>query len=82
MTNWISVDEQLPAENQTVLAYSSDTKFVFIGAHVYTHNEGWFWTKSINGDLWIEDDNIVTECEVDDDYQVTHWHPLPKIEQL
>jgi hypothetical protein len=82
MTDWISVDEQLPPENQTVLAYSKETKFVFIGAHVYLNDDGWFWSKALDCDLWIEDGNIVTECEIDDDYQVTHWHPLPKIEHL
>ena len=82
MNNWISVDEQLPPENQTVFLLNNKSNSIWIGCHVYLINEGWFWATSNGNNLYINANEIVAECEIDDDYEITHWHPLPKIEHL
>jgi len=82
MTDWISVDEQLPPENQTVFLLNNTSNSIWIGCHVYLANEGWFWAISNGNNLYINANEIVAECEIEEDYEVTHWHPLPKIEQL
>ncbi len=82
MKNWISVYEQLPPENQTVFLLNNKSNSIWIGCHVYIENEGWFWATSNGNNLYINANEIVAECEIDDDCEITHWHPLPKIEKL
>lgn len=71
---WISVDVALPKENETVWICNNKTRYVNIGCLVY--DEGWLWAVT-NGTMYVEDDKIVAECELDDDYDVTHWMPMP-----
>jgi hypothetical protein len=72
---WISVNDKLPNENQTVWCYSENSFNLFVGAYIYLTNEGWFWASS-NGCFYIEEGKIITECEIDD-FDVTHWFPAP-----
>lgn len=39
---------------------------------------GWLWAVS-NGTIYQEGGRIVSECEMDDDYDFTHWLPLPNV---
>lgn len=75
--SWINVNDQLPQENQTVWACNSKTKYVNLMCLVYDE-DGWLWAET-NGVIFSENGFIVSECELDDDYDITHWHPLPKL---
>lgn len=73
---WIKVDKKLPAENETVWAINKEKKYVWLACLIY--DDGWLWAVS-NGTIYSENGNIVSECEMDDEYDVTHWQPLPKL---
>ena len=74
--DWISVKDKLPEETQTVWVYNKDTKFVALACLVYL--DGWIWAIS-NGEIYAQDGEIISVCEYDDDYDITHWMPLPKL---
>ena len=73
---WICVKDKLPEELQTVWAYNNETKFVALA--FLTYYDGWLWAVS-NGTIYSEDGKIIIECELDDDYDFTHWMPLPEL---
>jgi hypothetical protein len=73
---WIFLGDKSPNELETVWAYNNETGFVALACMVY--NEGWLWSIS-NGNIYSEDGKIVSECELDDDYDFTHWMPLPEL---
>lgn len=73
---WISLKEKHPEENQTVWACNINTGYVALCCLVY--EDGWLWAKS-NGLIYSENGKIVSECETDDDYDFTHWIPLPEL---
>jgi hypothetical protein len=77
---WINILETkiYPAENETVWLYNENDKSVWLGCYVYIQNEGWFWAVS-NGIIYAKDGQIITEAEVDDEYLVTHWCPVPNL---
>ena len=77
---WVSISEtkQYPNENDTVWLYNSKDKCVWLGCYVYLPNEGWFWAVS-NGTIYAENGKIITEADVDDDYEVTHWCAVPSL---
>ena len=75
---WIRIDEKnMPAENETVWLMDEKTKFVMLGCRVWT-GDCWLWAKS-NGIIYTENGKIVSECESDDDYEITHFSKLPLV---
>ncbi len=75
---WISVDKRLPPfikgadYTKTVICFV-DGKLM-LGQRHYINGEGWLWACGVSygwGDL------NHAEVEADDDYNVTHWMPLP-----
>jgi len=74
--NWIDVNVVLPEDGQTVWACNDKTGFVALACLVY--DESWLWAVS-NGNIYSENGKIISECELDDDYDFTHWHPLPEL---
>ncbi len=76
---WISFSDELPDENETVWLYNEGNKFVALGCRVWTGEDGgWLYALS-NGNIYNESGKIVSECEVDDDYEFTHWSRLPAL---
>lgn len=73
---WMSIKDSLPDENETVWAYNINNNSIYLAALVYS--DGWLWAVS-NGSVYTEGRNIVSECELDDQYEFTHWIPLPKL---
>lgn len=74
--DWNHIDKVgFPPEKETVWAMNINTNFVALACRVYV-DEGWFWAVS-NGTMCIEAGKIVSECELDDDYDFTHWIALP-----
>lgn len=76
MNHWISVDDGLPQELETVWI-SNGKGFTALGCLAY--DEGWHWAKS-NGVIYEENGQIVSECE-SDDLDVKFWARLPKAPQ-
>ena len=82
MSEWVSVEDAKPKyiENKD---YSQNvigiTKSGYMGIFslIYIDNgesdSGWAWAKANS----VFSDIRKTECEFDDDYEVTHWMPLP-----
>lgn len=79
---WISVKEKMPDIDQVVMvAYPSgngDKPTYAWGARI-DDGDGWCWgTKSGYGSAIRPNDTPSgADIEVDDDYPVTHWQPLP-----
>ena len=77
VSGWASFAQGFPDENETVWLYNSMNKFVALGCRVWTGEDGgWCWALS-NGTIYGENGKIVSECEMDDDYEFTHWSRLP-----
>ena len=73
---WISTKDRLPEELETVWVFNKETKIISLGCIVY--DDGWMWAVS-NGSVYLKDNKIVSECELDDEYIFTHWMPLPDL---
>lgn len=72
-----SFEQGFPDENETVWLYNRNNNFAALGCHVWMgEDDGWFWALS-NGTIYVENGKIVSECEIDDDYEFTHWSRLP-----
>jgi hypothetical protein len=70
--NWINAAEKLPDENVNVLAVEDGKIKVMALCYIADddNNMGWFWGQvydSLDGDAYV-----------DDEYNVTHWMPLPE----
>ncbi len=77
---WVPIAEtkQYPAENETVWLYNEKDKSVMLGCHVYLKNVGWLWAVS-NGMIYAKKGKIVSDIEIDDNYEITHWCALPNL---
>lgn len=74
---WIPTKDQLPKESQTVWAYNNRTKFIALACLTY-QEDTWLWAVS-NGIIYSENNEIISECELEDDYDFTHWMELPQL---
>lgn len=73
---WVSVDDRLPDLDVPVWACGPNDH-PFIGARVFDC-DGWLWGKCYSVPCVDSDGKWDCEdCEVDDDYAVTRWRPLP-----
>lgn len=78
MSEWIKCSERTPDEGVPVWLW--DGKKVWIGAHEYCNDDpgGWLFGMGYGPNYstfyarWELDSN-----DWDDDYQPTHWMPLP-----
>ena len=80
--DWVKIqDGMIPKdleENELVWAYNSITGFIYLACLVYIENEGWFWAVN-DGNVYNSGNRITGECELDDEYEFTHYHHLPKL---
>lgn len=69
---WIKVTDRLPDENVNVLAVESGQLKIMALCYIADddNNMNWFWGQSYDG--------LDGDAYVDDDYEVTHWMPLPE----
>ncbi len=79
---WISVTKRRPKLDRVVLVcfrsgYDGGPMYAF-GARV-DDGDGWLWgiQHSSGGGVRLDRDAGWNGVEADDDYQVTHWQPLP-----
>ena len=71
---WVAVTDALPKPLQTVWL-TNGKGWVCLGCLVESDG-GWHWAES-NGVIYIENGEIVSECE-SEDLDVNFWHELPK----
>ena len=75
---WRSVDAELPELDLVCVLYDELNDQAFIGSRVYVEDaEGWLWSNSYGSIWWNGKKWDADTLEADDDYQVTHWQPLP-----
>lgn len=72
---WISVDSRLPKPLETVWI-TNGKGWTGLGC-LAEYPEGYCWAET-NGVIYQDGDDIVAECEDDNDLDVQYWHPLPK----
>jgi hypothetical protein len=71
MMEWISVEDRLPAEFDTILFVANEGKSIVCcgeyvrGAHDFDH----IWLDRLRADAY---------CDPAEAYNVTHWMPLPE----
>ena len=71
---WVAVTDALPRPLQTVWL-TNGKGWCCLGCLVESDG-GWHWAES-NGVIYIENGDIVSECE-SEDLDVNFWHELPK----
>lgn len=74
VSGWVAVTDALPKPLQTVWL-TNGKGWVCLGCLVESDG-GWHWAES-NGVIYIENGEIVSECE-SEDLDVNFWHELPK----
>jgi len=74
VSGWVAVTDALPKPLQTVWLTNGEG-WVCLGCLVESDG-GWHWAES-NGVIYIENGEIVSECE-SEDLDVNYWHELPK----
>jgi hypothetical protein len=78
---WISTEENLPEflegkdYSANVIGWCDGKVGLF--CRYYINGEGWLWAKADYVGFGLEG----AECQCDDDYQVTHWMPIPQAPQ-
>jgi hypothetical protein len=73
---WISVKDSLP-EIELVVWLHEPQRGSFVGARV-DHGDEWLWGNTYGSHFDRHDGTwSATSLECDDDYQPTHWMPLP-----
>lgn len=81
MTQWISVMEKLPEFDTVVLVCWRNTPTsvdpIYSWGARLDDGDGWLW--GLGGRWGVHPDQTATwnDVDADDDYNVTHWMPLP-----
>lgn len=70
-------------EEITVWLYNIETNYLALGELVYPGapddpDAGWLFAVS-DGTIYAEDGRIIAECELDDEYEFTHFALLPEL---
>ena len=73
-SEWILCDEDMPEVDETVWI-TNGCGWTALGCLVECEG-GYCWAVT-NGIIYEEDGKIVSECELDDDYDVVYWQKLP-----
>ena len=81
MSKWIPVTERLPDEETPVLVVGNTGERQYVTAAMVTFEDdgecsGWCWNQLCNP--YNPDLHDGGNYEFDDDYEYTHWMPLPK----
>jgi hypothetical protein len=71
---WVLCDDDMPEIDETVWI-TNGCGWTALGCLVECEG-GYCWAVT-NGIIYEDDDKIVSECELDDDYDVVYWHRLP-----
>lgn len=75
--DWTPFSVSSPAESETVWLYNVNNGSLALGCLAWVESR-WLFAIS-NGVIYTENGKIVAECELDDDYEFTHWAKLPEL---
>nr|WP_299488626.1 DUF551 domain-containing protein [uncultured Allomuricauda sp.] len=78
---WISIEERKPDENQVVFVVTvSNFMMIMVYMYIYDAEEsGWVWANVYDSPTYSSKANEwEADGEWEDDYEVTHWMPLPE----
>lgn len=77
VSGWVPVSERLPEIDAVVWLWELG-RGAWIGARVDAA-EGWLWANCYGSEWWAGKRGSWRSFDnaTDDDYQPTHWHPLP-----
>lgn len=81
MSAWISVKNRLPPLDKTVMvrwASGFDGSDIFGWGARLDDSEGWLWGVGARWGVQPKQTAQWNDIEADDDYQITHWMPLPR----
>jgi hypothetical protein len=78
--NWLPIESYNLPDGDGAWLYNANKNFVALGCRVWVEGD-YFWAVS-NGTMYTEDDKIVLECELDDDYEFTHFVPVPTLPKM
>ena len=71
---WIPVSEGLPDIDLPVWVWNGTD--IWVGCRA-EESDGWLWAKSYSHPEYYAGEWTCADAETDDDYQPTHWMPLP-----
>ena len=75
MSEWISVEDRLPDNDTPVLVITAINPNRIFAAMRYEDSDGWLWGQIHGYNCCL---NNPDDYEFDDDYEYTHWQPLPE----
>jgi len=79
---WIPIEQELPDIDQIVWLYNGNTHTAWVGGRAEDNSDDeylfWLWGNSY-GSFWHNGERWTGDIELDDDYQPTHWLPLPEV---
>lgn len=80
--NWIPIEQKLPEIDQIVWLYNANTYIPWIGGRAEDDSDDehifWYWGNTY-GSFWHNGVYWSGDIEIDEDYQPTHWMPLPEL---
>ena len=81
MSGWTKCSpDTMPEEDQVVFWYDPTLTWpVWIGTYSDSGEEGLVPTKAYSEPDFYDGKWVADDAEWDDDYQPTHWHPLPEL---
>lgn len=78
MSKWISVDDSLPPIDQ-ICWLRFPNGVIFMGGRGDFDSEDWLWGRLYDSPSYNPfSGEWHGDIEMDDDYEVTHWMPLPE----
>lgn len=76
VAGWQAVTVSLPDMDEPVWLYEAG-RGMWIGARGDVGDDEWLWGNTYGSHYWDGERWKCSDNEVDDDYQPTHWRPLP-----
>ena len=73
---WIACSSRMPDLGDVVWLWQPDLG-PYIGSREDTDGDGWLWGKAYDN-AWWNGTQWKAEVYQEDDYQPTHWMPLPR----
>lgn len=77
---WIKVKDELPELEQPVWMVVNER--IIMGCRSNYAGDGWLWCRMYDLPYWIKGKGWDFEPHSDDDYQPTHWMPLPNLPKI
>lgn len=77
MNRWIPLHRNKPKLGQLVWLWDEKNGKRWIGGRRMVDSENWLWGNAYNS-FWFDGEEWRGDLKIDDDYQPTHYKPIPK----